>query len=37
MIDFLSLGLGGAIGVIVGILLYFLYNKFFKSTTGSKG
>lgn len=30
MIDIMSMGLGAAVGVILGVLLYMLYTKFFK-------
>jgi ElaB/YqjD/DUF883 family membrane-anchored ribosome-binding protein len=28
MIDIMSMGLGAAVGVILGVLLYMLYKKF---------
>lgn len=31
MLDILSLSIGGGLGLVLGVLLFYLYNKFFKT------
>lgn len=37
MLDILSLSIGGGLGLVMGVLLFYLYNKFFKAAPATTG